>query len=493
MYLDKFGRFKFNGTKERKSFLSNLDTREKIQKFIDDNNFSSRYELGLKFRSLKIWSVKLGVWDSLIFKKGKRKSLNSEIDNYNTTEDFQNFIKEKNIKTKGEFRNSFREFYKKAKNLGIVEKLLFTKYEEVNLKDFNTLEDFQILANNFNSLTEFYCAYENVVRKFNRLKATNKITGELKFRITSRNSTYNGTFTTKEEFENYVKENNLKSSKEFELFNKILYKRMHSLKISIKYEERHETRDLKIDDYSKYETIDDIQEFIIKHEIYSKTDLKLSAKTIYLKYLKLREETGRDVIFMKISNFESKGEFEAIKELVKYGVLDCRIHFKLPEKDGIIRFMDIFSPSLNAALEIHGPQHFSDETRPKSWDERDEIENDKLKYNLAKAAGLDVYYITYDSWDLYKKYNYFKPVYRSVKDLFNSLGIEIHENPNYKQDLMRLFSGNLIELINKICKNSKIHNQSELNKFDNIFSLASEFDLLDKLTYYSEEQDLQEQ
>ena len=223
-------------------------------------------------------------------------------------------------------------------------------------------------------------------------------------------------------------------------------------------------------------------------------ELRTKSYIVYNTYMTLKKNSKRDVIFLFSKCVRSKQEALFLKDLIKFGIVDFSFNkLILEDEEGNKKIYDAFIPSLNTIVEINGGFHFSDNMRPDTWETRDELENDKLKYNLAIKNGYKIYYITYDSWYLYKRYGYFQPVYHTALDLFNAMGIEVQENPNYEQDFMNLFSDDFISLVNKICIGFKIHNQEELNKFDNLSWLVSESNLYDKLTYYSEEQDLQEQ
>ena len=470
----------------------NYKIADDFQKYVDENGIKSVADFLEKNNGLYHWMASLGLSREIIYpdtekrKKEKEEKLNQLP---KTEKEFQEFIDVNEIVSSVDFVHRFSRVYNRLRELKLSDKIYyFGKRGEQKrfLEAFSDLKNFQdyISAHGFKSPIEFKKYNIKIYRRMIALKFWDKVYyGEeydKRLQYLSTMSEYNSV----EKIQEYVNTNNVRTRKELRDNHVTVYN--HLLEVP--------NRDLiEFPDDRKIPTLEEIQDYIIENKIVSRVELKATSYLMYNTYLNIRKNTGKDVIFPKYSSVRSKQEMILMKELIRYGQINFSTQVMITDEEtGNSYYYDCLLLKIGL-LEVHGPQHFSNNIRPEWWSDRDEIENDKIKYKLAKKVGYNIYYIAYDSWKFYEKFDYFQKVYHSVKDLFDDLGIEVQENPNYEQDFMSLFSDDFVDLVNRICNGFEIHNQEELNKFDNLSWLVSEFNLYDKIIYYKEEeQDLQE-
>ena len=491
--------FDFFGREEQdrmKRFIKTFNTLEDFQKFINDNNIKSFLELKTKYKEVYNRLRHLSLARKVKYCDGEPI--------LETEKDFQDYINKNNIESPKDFAKQNKKAYEKLIRHKLTDKVVYgEKYEsekrirEELAKTLNSIEDFQefINKNNIKTVKEFKNDYP---REFGRYSTLFNREEKKKIRFTEDSrffldiDVYNI-----DEVNEYLIHNNIKNLKELDSINHPL---CYAISNKLSLEQKRSLSFSKScfhlpEEDKEVKTLEEIQDYIIKNKIYSMEELRTRSYIIYNTYMDLKKNSNKDVIFLCSKCVRSKQEAFFLKDLIRFGITDFSFNrLILIDENGNKKIYDAFIPSINTIVEIHGGFHFDDEAKPNTWETRNELENDILKYNLAIKNGYKIYYITYDSWYLYKRFGYFQPVYHTALDLFNAMGIEVKENPNYEQDFMSLFSDDFIDLINKICKGFEIHNQEELNKFDNLSWLVSEFNLYNKIIYYKEEeQDLQEQ
>ena len=493
--LDKMEFKKQLKFKERDLKYGSYKTKEDFQRYILDNNIKSPKDFFERNRKLYDWMSHLRLTRSVIYPEAERLKEEYENSLPVTREEFQKFIDDNKITGTVDFRSRFTPIYKRLKAFKLNKKVYY--YGEIGdrkrfLDSFKTKEDFQkyVDDNNIKSPQELENHNEKVYRRLKSLRLCNYINygdsckrGSYILMLSELNN-------NPDKIKEYIRLNNITSRKEFKKKDLNVYKRFLALSDEVK-----DTFIFPNDPPKKrkFSSLAEIQDFIIEKKILSLMELRDRFSYVYRRYKKFKKESlNKEIIFPKYGTASSLQEMMLIRDLIRYGQTNFELHLSLRDKENNIYFYDCYFPLLKLLIEDHGPQHFNNK-RPDLWKYRDEIENDKNKYKLAVEKGYTLRYIVYDAWRIYENCGYFQPVYRSVPDLFSSIGIEVKENPNYEQDFMNLFSDDFINLINKICKGFEIHNQEELNKFDNLSWLISEFNLYDKIIYYKEEeQDLQE-
>lgn len=69
------------------------------------------------------------------------------------------------------------------------------------------------------------------------------------------------------------------------------------------------------------------------------------------------------------------------------------------------------------------------------------------------------------------------------------LGIELHENKNFEEDFMKIYSDDFLSLASRICKEFEIYTLEDLMKFENFYNLVSQFNLQDKIVLCNESEE----
>ena len=108
---------------ENKTFSwSHLNTTEDFNKFIKENDIKNPRDFVKRFGSAYVRASKLGALRELIY-TGKRNYLAD----LNTPDDFNKFIEENNVKSHGDLSRRFCSVYDKARKLGLLENLKYKK------------------------------------------------------------------------------------------------------------------------------------------------------------------------------------------------------------------------------------------------------------------------------------------------------------------------------------------------------------------------------
>lgn len=249
---------------------SNYTSMDSIQKFILENDIESPKDLSFKFPGLFSKIHDLG------YKVTKFKYTNYKIrqdwSSYNTLDDFQKYIDDNNIlyRTDDSLPKGLRErFYK----LGFSSLDLTYKNDLNNWKSINTLEDFNrfLKENNIKSSSEFRAQYSGLYSKCRTLGIINKITYSTGKKATIFKDWSGFDFQKSVLF---FKENNINSFSELSrkfpgLLNKLKSEGYHS---SDFFENKRKN-------WSNIKTVDDVQEYINKHGITRPSDLEPGLST----------------------------------------------------------------------------------------------------------------------------------------------------------------------------------------------------------------------
>ena len=459
-----------------------FNSQEDIQKFIDDNNIESPREFKEKYGNIYNRACYLPFSLRLLYYHGYTGP--------KTEKQLKKFIKKNKIIDLEDFSIRFPEIFKKLKEFNL-ELNNFNFYKEMFifpreiLDKLENEEDFQkfIDDNNIVSSLDFSKRFSVVYKKLTTLKLQKGI----KYHYIDK---YDGPKTT-EEIQEFINKNKIESCRDFSnryqnIYRKIrLYFGFKSSNV-IYYGKTKKSREITEEELNiKY--LKDVQDYVIKHKIMSISELDKKSPTVYSKYKKLRKESpGKDVLFINSSLVESKQEELLIRELIFYGITEFQTKFYIEDSEYPTKRFDAYIPKFNMILEVHSIPHFLDEL-PKIWKNRDERENDKLKYKLALDNGYKIYYIAYGSnYDCYEKNGYFQKVYPNFKSLMEDLGIELHENKNFEEDFMRIYSDDFLNLASRICKEFEIYTLEDLMKFENFYNLISQFNLQDKIVLCNE-------
>ena len=152
-------------TKKKRQSWSHLNTPDDFNKVIKENDIKCPSELKEKFVSIYSRAQKLGILKDLIYEN----KLNNW-DHLNTPDDFNKFIKENDIKCPKNFEKNFGSVYVRARRLGILDKLIYPKRK--NKWDYlNTSDDFNkfIEENDIKSPEDFKEKFISVYIRARRL------------------------------------------------------------------------------------------------------------------------------------------------------------------------------------------------------------------------------------------------------------------------------------------------------------------------------------
>ena len=109
-------------TKKKRQSWSHLNTPDDFNKFIEENDIKNPNDIKKKFISVYNRARRLNILDKLIYPEKK-----NNWDHLNTPDEFNNFIKENNIKNPKEFKKINGSVYSKAQRLNILDKLIYCK------------------------------------------------------------------------------------------------------------------------------------------------------------------------------------------------------------------------------------------------------------------------------------------------------------------------------------------------------------------------------
>ena len=297
--------------------------------------------------------------------------------------------------------------------------------------NFETYEEFENFikfhSSEFSSRTEFKNKYPNIYGKFIWLRQIGKITQELPIETKRKNYNLNLNYKTLEDFQKYVNDNKIKSGPEFEKLNTPLYRRGTRLKLIGKL-----TYYGKINYKLFDKSMINVQKFIYDNNIISKRDLKSRFPAVYRRYIKLRNETGDDVKFCEI-DVDSSNESKFLSELIKSRIL-MKTQVNLKDKNGIeLKYRyDFVNEEHKIVVEVHGPQHFDPNKAKEAWgSNRNEVDIDKIKNSIAKSAGYEILYFTYDK-SKYESFGYFDKVFTDINEIISTLKNFIPEEYDYE-------------------------------------------------------------
>lgn len=108
--------------KKRRSKWDHLNTPDDFNKFIEEKDIKCPSELRKKFGGVHYRASRLGILNKLIYSERK-----NDWSYLNTPDDFNKFIKEKNIKSPEDFKEKFINVYIRASRLGILGDLIYCK------------------------------------------------------------------------------------------------------------------------------------------------------------------------------------------------------------------------------------------------------------------------------------------------------------------------------------------------------------------------------
>lgn len=278
----------------------------------------------------------------------------------------------------------------------------------MKFSDYKTLEDFQKLVdeNNISTKNQFrekYKAlYDRYIKLFPREKRLLKFSGKEDHHM------FFDSFSTVEDFQKFIDENNiLKPSQLKKQFPKI-YDRL--CRVLSKEDKQDLVYKSRRNSYKNIITIDDLQNFIIKNSIHSKKELHKYFSGLYVKF----QKDLNKIEFNK--NNKSIGENVLEKLFIDNNIkYEYQKSYKNLKNILPLRY-DYYLPDYNILIEHHGEGHFG---KGKYYSENLLI-NDKIKYDYATSNNIHILYFTIYKSE-YKKYGYFTEVITDTNLLLSKI------------------------------------------------------------------------
>lgn len=398
---------------------SNLKSIYDFQKFIDDNNINSKSVFYKNYPSVynkfrKIVPTK---------ERGNLKfkiTTNNDYSNFNTLEDFQNFINKNQIKSNKDFVKNWGSLY--SRYLSVVPKNeRGLKFPQTDNKPFTNIKDFQLYIdkNNIKSLKSFRIDYKTMYKKFLDFRKSSNIKYSLVFPEESKSFKYNG-LNTNEDFQNYINEHKIESKADFRN-DKSLSSRYYRVvpkserNLVFKKESSHH--------YYKDElsSVEDFQEFIENNNIHRPVDFKNMFPKEYDRFCRVIPREDKHLLIYKSDLEHRQGKSYGERFLIKLfedNNMSVISEKTFPDLKNIsyLRY-DIFLPEYNTLVEYHGEQHFDKSTL---YSSDSLIENDKIKYEYAINNKIHILYFTLHKRSLIN-FGYFTEVLTDSKILIQRI------------------------------------------------------------------------
>ncbi len=370
--------------------------------FIKNNKIKTRTEFKNKFSSIYFdyfYKLPESCKDLLLPSKHKLYSKSLE-----------SFIKENNITTRAELSKNFPGYYNKFCNLSTKEKDRILpkesriKYSKLSFSDFEKY----IKDNNISSRLEFYKFNSTYYSKFAK-----NLTEEEKDLLLPAECKLEYKQETFSDFEKFIKENNINSRKE-------LYRKHRQLYYKFLKKLTDEEKELLLPvlnlEYPQ-KTYEDFEKFIKENNIKSKKEFCKRFAKCYEKFNKYLTEEERNTL---LSPIISRGE-TFLADFFKEAGINFekeKTYSDLISKK-LLRF-DFYLPDIGInglLIEYHGRQHFKESDL---YYTVEGIERDKLKYEYAKQNNIPIFYFT-NEVEIYEKYGYFTEVITDVNILIERI------------------------------------------------------------------------
>jgi len=340
-----------------------------------------------------------------------------------TLEEFQKFIYDNDIKSSGDFKKNYTNIYHRAWKRGYLKLLKFTDIT----KTYEYAQDF-IYKNNITSLESIryidLSLYSRIYRRhWNKtLKFPNRKIGPIE-------NPFKG-YDSPKVVQEFLDKNKVLNQKDLrdrfpKLYSRVSHKGfMESLVFSNPLR-THVDKNL----YDSVNTIDEFINFIKTNNIKSSKDFM---KRYFSFYRKMVDLGISDKI--KYPKIESEYESSLVEEVVNI-LKENNIEYSLEERfDWLVYYkkmkLDIFLPEYNIAIECHGIQHFKQSKIYKSNFEY-EFKRDKKKFEECSNNKIRVIYYTNLKTQLdgsitmeeFKELvsNYFQPVFTDLGELLKAI------------------------------------------------------------------------
>ena len=276
--------------------------------------------------------------------KDEKQRLSEIREKLNSLDDFQTFIIENKIKSSSEFSDRFYGAYRKLRNLGLSEKVIYygrnesieqIKSKQIDLSVFTCVDDFQnfIIDHKIKSSSDFSDRFQQVYKKMRALKiySENIIYFGVDVELLKKRKEYVKKveeLNSLDDFQGFIIDNKIKTSKEFVEKFELAYSKLLKLNLSNKivyYGRKMSKQEIEFF-VENLNNLEDFQKFINDRKINSAQELSEDYCPLYKKLTQLK--LSRDVIYFG-SQFswndlhKDLKSLEEFQELVnKYEIVD---------------------------------------------------------------------------------------------------------------------------------------------------------------------------
>lgn len=261
--------------------LYDLKTIEDFQKLIDDNNIVRPIDFRKRFPTYYYRLVKYKFTDSVTYKIKPIRNIDKN--KFSTLSDFQKIIDENNL-SKKEFKKNFSGLYKLASQNKFLKDLIFkinieennnsNKYNSLTVESINIF----LIENSVINMTDLKKRFNGLYR-YVRKTYDNDTIKNFKFKNGYKecNVSYDLDY-----FQEFIKNNKIKSLFELEKKHPVIYKNLISTKLidQLIFEPNGEDPFINVDK-NNYNTIKDFQRYIDENKLFKPIDFKTYNPTIY--------------------------------------------------------------------------------------------------------------------------------------------------------------------------------------------------------------------
>lgn len=309
----------------------------------------------------------------------------------------KNLISEKGVKNRSElFRKHSGMYNKFFKNLSKEEKDLLLPSTYPSYSHLNTKDDFKnfIEDNNITSRVEFGLRFSSGYLRFLSL-LNEEEKDELLPRLLEDCSSIN----TYDDIKKFILDNGITTRLELFKRSKPVY---FKFRTRLSEEEKKELLPSLNRDYSDINSVEEFRLFIEENSITSRIDFYHRFRNCYYKFLLLSEEERNNLLPM----VNSSGELYLSELFTKNGI-EFITEKTFPDLINVLRLRyDFFLPKHNILIEYHGSQHFDENDR---FHDVEAIKRDKQKFEYAKKNNIPLLYFT-NEINVYNRFGYFTEV-----------------------------------------------------------------------------------
>lgn len=299
-------------------------------------------------------------------------------------EELVKFVRDNRISSRAELRNNFQGIYRKFCKLSEKIKNSIIPPLLPNYKHLRTKDDFQrfIQENNIISRGDFKKRFNKGYLNF--LKNLSK--KEQREVLPSKRSSYTD-LKTYDDFKNFLEENNVKSKTDFEKkYSQAYFKFINILT----KKEQDEILPPKYEDLSGISSYESFSIFIENNNIFSRKDFSIRFSSVYNKFLAFLSKEEKEMLLPSVKSLGEKRLCKLFEDTSIVYETEKIYHDLRGKGEKYLRY-DFYLPKFNLLIEYHGAQHFDSNNMFYS---KNAILRDKVKYEYAKSHNISIFYFT---------------------------------------------------------------------------------------------------